>query len=99
MSRKRRMKQKRDSTPTQAVNSVAVWLNDNETCVSGYTSLDQNPEIMTACRRIAQLIGAISYVPDEAIFLTSSSDGLNSMLCLLSGIKKVPDRNVSVKDE
>ena len=58
MSRKRRMKQKRDSTPTQAVNSVAVWLNDNETCVSGYTSLDQNPEIMTACRRIAQLIGA-----------------------------------------
>lgn len=58
MSRKRRMKQKRDSTPTQAVNSVAVWLNDNETCVSGYTSLDHNPEIMTACRRIAQLIGA-----------------------------------------
>jgi len=58
MSRKRRMKQKRDSTPTQAVNSVAVWLNDNETCVSGYTSLDQNPEIMTACRRIAALIGA-----------------------------------------
>lgn len=52
------MKQKRDSTPTQAVNSVAVWLNDNETCCPGYTSLDQNPEIMTACRRIAALIGA-----------------------------------------
>lgn len=41
--------------------NFAVWLNgDEEICVSGYTSLDKNPEIMTACHRIAQLIGSIT---------------------------------------
>lgn len=40
---------------------IALWLNDNEDfCVSGYTSLDKNPEIMTACRRIAELIGSMT---------------------------------------
>jgi len=29
-------------------------------CVPGYTSLDKNPEIMTACRSIAELIGTIT---------------------------------------
>ena len=29
-------------------------------CVPGYTSLDRNPEIMTACRSIAELIGTIT---------------------------------------
>lgn len=29
-------------------------------CVPGYTSLDQNPEIMTACRKIAELIGTMT---------------------------------------
>ena len=29
-------------------------------CVSGYTSLDHNPEIMTACRTIAELIGSMT---------------------------------------
>lgn len=29
-------------------------------CGEGYTSLDQNPEIMTACRKVAQLIGMIT---------------------------------------
>lgn len=29
-------------------------------CSSGYTSLDQNPEVMTACMKIAQLIGSIT---------------------------------------
>ena len=57
MSRKRRMKQKRDSTPMQ-VNPIAVWMNDGDLHCAGYTSLDHNPEIVTACRRIAALIGA-----------------------------------------
>jgi len=40
---------------------IALWLNGNEDfCVSGYTSLDKNPEIMTACRRIAELIGSMT---------------------------------------
>lgn len=40
---------------------IALWLSDNEDfCVSGYTSLDKNPEVMTACRRIAELIGSMT---------------------------------------
>lgn len=43
--------------------SLGIWLNgDNQDslCVPGYTSLDRNPEIMTACRKIAELIGSIT---------------------------------------
>lgn len=43
---------KRNTSP------VAVWLNDSDIGCTGYTSLDKNPEIMTACRKIASLIGA-----------------------------------------
>lgn len=39
-------------------NPVAVWLQDGDICCAGYTSLDKNPEVMTACRKIASLIGA-----------------------------------------
>ena len=38
--------------------NLAYFLNGGDICVSGYTSLDKNPEIMTACRIIARLIGA-----------------------------------------
>lgn len=56
MSRKRKQtNNKRDSTK---VNSIALWLADDDICCSGYTSLDKNPEIMTACRKIASLIGS-----------------------------------------
>lgn len=43
-------------------NSQVAWLITDEAyktlCVPGYTSLDQCPEIVTGCRKIAQLIGA-----------------------------------------
>lgn len=55
--RKKRMRQKRDSTQT-VKSPIAVWLADGDLSCTGYVSLDQNPEILTACRRIAQLIGA-----------------------------------------
>lgn len=44
-------------------NSVAWLLTDTAhdvLCVSGYTALDQNPEILTACRRIAELVGSMT---------------------------------------
>ena len=41
-------------------NNVAIWLNSDDGCPVGYTSLDQNPDIMTACRRIAELIGSMT---------------------------------------
>ena len=52
MSRRRNEKQKRSTC------KYALSLNQGDICVSGYTSLDHNPEIMTACRKIASLIGA-----------------------------------------
>lgn len=60
MSRKKRIN-KRDSTAAGCgKNTIALWLNDNEICCPGYTTLDKNPEIMTACRKIASLIGSIT---------------------------------------
>ena len=57
MSRKRRKQ-----TPEVRTNQVGYLLTDNNEsiCVAGYTSLDKNPEIMTACRTIAELIGSIT---------------------------------------
>lgn len=53
LSRIRNVFNKRDST-------VAVWMSDGDIECTGYTSLDKNPEIMTACRKIASLIGAVT---------------------------------------
>lgn len=39
------------------------WLvigKDDCICVPGYTALDHNPEILTACRRIAELMGSMT---------------------------------------
>lgn len=51
-NKRKRYKQKRDST------SVALVVSDGDISCAGYTSLDKNPEIMTACRKIASLIGS-----------------------------------------
>lgn len=52
-------------------NSVS-WLTSPDAfdvlCCQGYTSLDKNPEIMTACSQIAKLIGSIT------IHLMSNTD-------------------------
>ncbi len=42
------------------VGVVVLDNNKDEICIPGYTSLDKNPEIMTAVRRIAELIGTIT---------------------------------------
>lgn len=39
---------------------IVVQNKADEICVPGFTPLDKNPEIMTACRRIAELIGTIT---------------------------------------
>ena len=58
---KRRQK-RANETPKRPDNAVAFLVTDagEDICVSGYTSLDRNPEIMTACRTIAELIGSMT---------------------------------------
>lgn len=50
--------QKRD---TATKGSIAYLMDEDfSLCSYGYTSLDQNPEIVTGCRRIAELIGSMT---------------------------------------
>jgi len=63
MSRRRKTQKKteiRTNTPAQVAFLMDDGIPGASLCVPGYTSLDQNPEIMTACRKIAELIGTMT---------------------------------------
>ena len=53
---------------TQPAIGIVMGTADDSICVPGYTSLDKCPEVMTGCRRIAELIGSIT------IHLMSNTD-------------------------
>lgn len=58
---KRRKTRNNQKNINQNKQSIALWLgSDDDLICSGYTSLDQNPDIMTACRTIAELIGSMT---------------------------------------
>lgn len=58
---KRRAKQRTDCAKSSAQQMCWVLNDDFQSlCVSGYTRLDKNPEIVTACRMIATLIASMT---------------------------------------
>lgn len=50
-------KQKRNNN---AIGWIVGTDPNDDICISGYTPLDRNPEIVTACRKIAELVGMLT---------------------------------------
>ena len=63
MSKRKKYQKKtelRNNTPAQVAFLLDEGIPGASLCVPGYTSLDHNPDIMTACRKIAELIGSMT---------------------------------------
>ena len=56
LSKKNKQRQQVRSAQPQ----VGIWLGQDDICCAGYTSLDKCPEIITACSKIAQMIGTMT---------------------------------------
>lgn len=67
------MKKNRRGGPAPVVRSspgqsIALWLGKDEICCPGYIRLCDSPEIVSACLRIAELLGS------QTIYLMSNTD-------------------------
>lgn len=61
MSRRRRKFEQKREININNKSQISFLLDEcDRISISGYTSLDQNPEIITACRTIAELIGSMT---------------------------------------
>jgi len=52
--------QKRENIDLKTASGIALWLGQDDIKCAGYTRLCDNPQIMTACLRIAELIGSMT---------------------------------------
>ena len=59
MSKKRRRPQQRDQTGG-GNSTFALWLSNDDICYPGYVRLSDNPQIQTACLRLAELIAGMT---------------------------------------
>lgn len=53
-------REKKESDKSSAALAWLVGAGDEEICVPGYTPLDKNPDVVTACRKIAELVGMLT---------------------------------------
>lgn len=59
MRKKRRQPQQRDQTGVRN-STFALWLSNDDICCPGYVRLSDNPQIQTACLRMAELIAGMT---------------------------------------